>query len=144
MCTFERRRSFTTASIVEPLRDQLLRTADAKRVEIIAYCFMPDHLHVLVAGLAPDADANRFLRVFRQRSSYEHARAHGRRLWQEGYFDRHLRTEEATFDVVSYIVNNPVRARLCEAPDEYPYSGSSRYELREIVRVVHWPPGSLG
>jgi hypothetical protein len=32
----------------------------------------------------------------------------------KGYFDRVLRDEEATLDVVSYIVLNPVKAGLCD------------------------------
>lgn len=51
-----------------------------------------------------------------------------------------LRKEDRTVDVVSYIVANPVRRGLCRTVCEYPYSGSSRYELADLVNAVQWKP----
>jgi len=144
MCTFERRHYFTNSETVDLVRVQLLLTARQFDVEIVAYCFMEDHLHALVAGTAEHADSKGFTGLFRRRSGYGYRRRHGHRLWQEGYFDRVLREREATFDVVSYIVANPVRAGLCADATSYPYSGSSRYSLEEIVTSVQWRPDSLG
>jgi hypothetical protein len=81
-----------------------------------------------------------FFDKFRQQSGYYHRQLAGQRLWQEGYFDRSLRKEEDTFEVVSYILANPVRAGLCQAPVDYPFSGSSRYSLSEIATFVQWRP----
>ena len=75
---------------------------------------------------------------------YAHRRVYGERFWQDGYFDRHLRREEVTLDIVSYIVCNPVRAGLCVSVEDYPWSGSSVYPLREILQDVRWRPRSLG
>jgi putative transposase len=144
MCTFQRRQYFTSADNVDLVRQQLLLTAQEFDVEIVAYCFMTDHLHVLVAGSAEYSDARRCASLFRRRTGYDFRRLHGRRLWQEGYFDRVLREQDATFDVVSYILANPVRAGLCDDAVSYPYSGSSRYSLEEIATSVAWRPESLG
>jgi hypothetical protein len=64
----------------------------------------------------------------------------GKRLWQDGYFDRVLRDEDATLTVVSYIVLNPVKAGLCRATSDYPLLGSSRYELSELLTATEWNP----
>jgi len=48
--------------------------------------------------------------------------------------------KDDTFDVVSYIVANPVRAGMCESACEYPFSGSSRYSLQELAESVQWRP----
>jgi hypothetical protein len=58
------------------------------------------------------------------------------RLWQEGYYDRVLRSSDATLEIARYIVANPVRARLCVDAMRYPYSGSSKYTLIEIVHSL--------
>ncbi|MBI3493792.1 MAG: transposase [Acidobacteria bacterium] len=50
ICTFDRLPYFTSAAEVEAVHGELLRTAAAYNVEVIAYCFMPDHLHVLFHG----------------------------------------------------------------------------------------------
>jgi REP-associated tyrosine transposase len=140
MCTYRRRPYFGRAEIVDVVLSELLRTATGSEIEIIAYCFMPDHLHALVAGASEYSDAKRCVAVFRQRSGFRHRQRTGERLWQEGYFDRHLRKEDNTLDVVSYIVANPVRSGLCRTVCEYPYSGSGRYELSDLVDAVQWKP----
>jgi putative transposase len=144
MCTCQRRPYFTSASIVDPIRDQILRTAAANDVEVTAYCFMPDHLHALVIGRAESADIRKFTTRFRQLSGLAARQMLGARLWQEGFFDRVLRDEDSTFDVVSYILANPVRAGLCRDATEYLYSGSSRHSLTDIALSVQWKPTSLG
>jgi putative transposase len=144
MCTFQRRNYFTSFSIVEVIRAQILRTAAANDVEIIAYCFMPDHVHGLVAGCTEQADVRKFVTRFRQQSGLTARQTRGGRLWQEGFFDRVLRDDESTFDVVSYILANPVRAGLCRDVTDYPYSGSSRHSLTDMALSVQWKPTSLG
>jgi len=101
---------------------------------------MPDHLHYLAEGLTEGAKVDRFASLFRQRSGYVHRKRRRARLWQEGYFDRHLRDDDATLDVVSYIVGNPVRAGLCRSAAEYPYTGASRYRIEDLVDHAQWKP----
>jgi putative transposase len=125
MCTFERHHAFRNPESVQIVRGYLLRTAANYEVEVVAYCFMPDHLHALVGGLSERAEALKCVAMFRQRSGYEYLRRTRQRLWQEGYFDRVLRSEEATVDVVRYILANPVRGGLCTRPEEYQFSGSA-------------------
>jgi len=133
MCTFERRAYFTDNRTVDVIRAELLRTASAYDVEVIAYCFMPDHLHVVIEGMTENADLLKFTAMFRQRSGHRYRQLHNGYLWQEGYVDRSLRKDEATLDVVTYIVANPLRAGLCRDVREYPFVGSSRYSLEEMI-----------
>jgi len=86
---------------------------------------MPDHLHMLLDGRSDAADFRAAMTVIRQRSAVAFRRATGQALWQDGYFERVLRREEQTVDVVRYILWNPVRANLVRAPEEYPYSWSA-------------------
>ena len=145
MCTDKRKKYFSDAVIAESVRTQLLSTAARWDVEIVAYCFMPDHLHLLVEGKSEGADSRKYADAFRRTSGFHFRRQRARRrLWQEGYFDRVLREEEATLDVVSYIVLNPVKAGLCADAGAYPFSGSSRCELSELVTATEWNPRSLG
>jgi putative transposase len=140
MCTFERRRYFASRVSIDIVFRQLLRTSATRTVEIIAYCFMPDHFHALVAGTSEGSNLHQFFQRFRQQSGFHHQSATGQRLWQDGYFDRSLRKEDDTFDVVSYILANPVRAGLCATAVDYQFSGSSRYSLEQIATYVQWRP----
>ena len=144
MCTFERRKRFTSAECVCLVRDQLLTSAREQTAELVAYCFMPDHLHALVEGCSETSDLIRMASVFRRRSGLRCRRQSGSSLWQEGYYDRVLRDDESTYDVASYIIGNPVRAGLCQDVTAYAYSGSDRYSLVDVAAMVQWKPRSLG
>jgi REP element-mobilizing transposase RayT len=140
MCSDQRRIVFGDPLNATAARDELLRTADACAVEVIAYCFMPDHLHALFEGLSADSELISCADLFRRRSGLAYRSRERRRLWQQGYFDRLLRSDETTIPVVKYILENPVRAGLVRDPGDYPYSGSSRYSLEQLADCVQWRP----
>ena len=133
MCTFHRDQSFIDSTTVHMVRSELLRTGESYRVAVIAYCFMPDHLHALIEGIAADSDLLRCTKMFRQRSGHSYRALKRRALWQQGYFDRFLRAEEAALDVASYVVGNPIRAGLCADLGAYPYLGSSCFSIEELI-----------
>ena len=105
---------------------------------------MWDHLHILVAGASETSDLRKFARLMKQRSGWRYARLEEGRLWQPGYYDRVLRSEEATAQVVQYIIENPVRAAIVEAPGDYPHWGSGVYTREELLHFVQdasqWRP----
>jgi len=74
MCAFKRKLHFADLATGERSRTQLLETAAGWDVEVIAYCFIPDHLHLLVEGKSERPDARKFAHVFRQTSGF-HFRA---------------------------------------------------------------------
>ena len=78
----------------------------------------------MISSRALDADLPRFISAFKQQTGFQFVRQHRARLWQDGYYDRVLRSDEDTLDVVRYILDNPVRAGLVALFDRYPYSGS--------------------
>ena len=134
-CTFDRRPLFISERIVSLIRGELLRTSALCYVVVAAYCFMPDHLHVLAEGSCPDADIAVFASRFKQASGYVYRRRRHdtQHLWQEGYYDRVLREEDDALKVARYVIGNPVRAGLCADVREYPYIGSERYSIEELV-----------
>ena len=86
---------------------------------------MPDHLHLVVEGDHESSDLRRFVKVSKQRVAYVFRTRLGiATTWQEGYYERVLRSDEATELVTRYVLENPVRARLVSRAEEYPYSGA--------------------
>jgi hypothetical protein len=47
-----------------------------------------------------------------------------------------IRNDVAALSVARYIVENPVRAGLVENPSEYPFLGSDKWSLTEILEAV--------
>src|ERR1041385_3288796 len=84
MCTFRKQQIFISERSVALIRRVLLTTAAEADIEILAYCFMPDHLHFLSSGAHIAADTKRFVTRFRQRGGFAFRGATGARLWQEG------------------------------------------------------------
>ena len=132
-CTAERRRVFTDAAAVELVVQQLVRAAHEHKFSVIAYCFMPDHLHLLVEGISDDSDGRRFIKAFKQYSGFYYSQKCHVTLWQRYGFEHVLRDDETTVEVVKYILANPVRAGLTANIDEYPFVGSLTYELRDLI-----------
>ena len=107
-----------TADRVDVVRTQILRTLREEKFVLIVYCYMPDHLHLLVEALADDCDGRRFIASGKQYSGYYYTQEFGERLWQRYGFERTLRSGEATVSVARYIVENPVRAKLVRSPKD--------------------------
>jgi putative transposase len=139
-CTAQRRRCFVDAAVVHMALTQILRSADRFDVVVLAYCFMPDHVHLLIEAIRDDADAMAFVHQAKQRSGYIFARNGGGRLWQPSFYDHILRGDEATLPVVRYILENPVRAGLVASPADYPFSGSLQHGIAEVMEAACWEP----
>src|SRR6266581_7725695 len=86
-CTIERARIFERPEAVDDALQQIRITASRERFAILAYCFMPDHVHLLVEGLNDHADLRQFAKMAKQRSGASHALSASGRLWQEGYWE---------------------------------------------------------
>jgi hypothetical protein len=76
----------------------------------------------------------------KQRSAFVFSRVFGARLWQPSYYDRILRDGEASLSVARYIFDNPVVGGLVKSPKDYPFLGSERYSVNEILEAVAWQP----
>jgi putative transposase len=139
-CTAKRERVFVTSEIVDLVLGRILQCARFADIEVIAYCFMPDHVHLVVQGSTEAADVIVFVHQAKQRSGFDYARINGKRLWQPSYYDRVLRDDEATLSVVRYVCENPVRGGLVESPHDYGFLGSDRFTLDQVLDAVCWQP----
>jgi putative transposase len=119
--TKSRRRFFVDSEVVACCDAEIRRAATKTRFEIIAACYMPDHLHLLVEGRSTGADFRQFRRLAKQLSAYYVKRRLGLRLWRRGYYDRVVRQDEDPLRYVRYIRANPVRAGLVRCADDYPF-----------------------
>ena len=96
---------------------------------------MPDHLHLLVEGKTEHADMRKYISLFKQKSAFRFSQLRGTKLWQQNYYERVLRKDEATLAVVRYILENPVRKRIVNDYAHYPHSGS--FEFSNISYIAN-------
>jgi len=103
----------------------LNKSSHAYRFTVHAYCFMPDHLHLLTSG-TDSRPLVRFVQHFKQLSGYAYKQATGANLWQTSFWDRVLRSDEDLVTTARYISGNPVRAGLVEQAEDYLFRGRGR------------------
>ena len=119
------------AMLVETCLIELKSAATKYAASVYAYCFMPDHLHLLTS-VASGTSLINFIRYFKQLTAYRFRRFadyEGTALWQRRFYDHALRREEHLSQVADYIWANPVRAGLVSDASRYPYSGSLVWEV---------------
>jgi putative transposase len=119
------------------VRLDLLRCSEASAFAIFAYCFMPDHVHLLLVAESEGAQLLECVRRFKQVSGFKHRQRTGLVLWQTSFYDRVLRGDEETTSVGRYIWENPVRAGLTEGVRDYPFSGSAMFTREEMDSLWH-------
>ena len=118
VCT-ERRERWLATPEVHALLPQVWRDATAWLVG--RYVIMPDHVHLFVAPGQPALPLDNWVRYWKSRFTQAHGRPEHR--WQAGYWDTRLRTGESYDDKWEYVRGNPVRHRLVEQVEAWPYQG---------------------
>ncbi|HOD83092.1 MAG: Valine--tRNA ligase [Planctomycetes bacterium ADurb.Bin126] len=87
------------------------------RYELIAWCIMPNHVHVVVAPLGE----NKLSEILHSWKSFTAKQANTildrtGQFWQEEYYDHLIRDEEDFNHSVNYVLGNPVSANLKDWP----------------------------
>jgi len=145
MTTCFRARHFSIAEHARTLSSEIPPFFAARHFEVLAYCVMPDHLHLLLEGTSDDADLREAVRAWKQRTGYDWKQRTGSRLWQPGFHDRVMRDGDDARAVVAYVLWNPVRAELVKTAREYRWSGSLRFTLAELEEYAgQWTPDWKG
>jgi putative transposase len=146
-CTQDRVPRLHNPPLVSQHLELLTGRAREEFFDIQAYCFMPDHLHLLVSGREEASDCLAFIYGFKQRSAFAFKQATGQRLWQHKPYDHILRPDERWEAVAYYIWMNPVRKGLCARPEDWPYSGSYTMDWKRLLappKELWVPPWKVG
>ena len=100
---------------------------DGKKYKIIAWCIMPNHVHILIE-VFNGFSLSEIVHCWKSYSANQINKLLNRtgQVWMMEYFDRYIRDYEHFDKVVNYIHNNPVKAGLVKNPAEYCWS--SAYE----------------
>lgn len=127
-CTKAKTPAFTGKGIVDTVSD-FLRDASLKFFcDVVAFCFMPDHLHFILSGREEESSCLDAIRLFEQRSGYWFSRQGFPWRWQKDFYDHILRDDEDLIKQIRYIMENPMRKGIVKNWKDYPFSWS-KYEL---------------
>ncbi|MFA7263270.1 MAG: transposase [Caulobacter sp.] len=118
------------------LREQ----ADRNRVEVWAYCLMPNHVHLL----ATPADEGGLARAFGEAHRRYTAFINARHDWTGHLFQARFASvaldERHLLTAARYIALNPVRAGLVMRAEEWPWSNARAHLARQDDQLVRVAP----
>ena len=148
---YRRKQLLTNDSLLEILSRTLDAAGAAEGFQLLAFVFMPEHIHLLTLPTTAEPNFGRYLGLIKQpfskqikevllsqRSSLiEQLTVRERpgktcfRFWQEGPgYDRNLTSRAAILASPDYIPKNPVQRGLCVKAIDWKWS-SARYHLLE-------------
>lgn len=124
--------SLANKDIINKIVEILKSVAEEHSFNIWAYCFMPDHLHLLVEGAKTNSNLKKFVSMFKQKTGFYFRQKFCNSLWQVNYYEKILRKEDDTFTVARYIFNNPVRKGLTKDFRNWLFSDSLMFDFKEM------------
>jgi putative transposase len=135
-----RERVFANPIDYEKYLSFLSKYSEEKETAVLAYCLMPNHIHLLVRPPGEDTLAKMMQGITLCYSKYFN-RENGRtgRLWECRYHSTVVDGDTYLWTVSKYIENNPVRAGIVKKPEDYPYSSAKAHILREKDPVLKEP-----
>ncbi|HXA20236.1 MAG TPA: transposase [Thermoanaerobaculia bacterium] len=100
---------------------------DGERYRLIAWCVMPNHVHVMIETFEAFGVPALFY-SWKAYTAKEINKLLGRRgqFWFEEFRDRFIRDERHFHTSVAYIENNPVKAGWCRVPEEWVFSSAAQ------------------
>jgi REP-associated tyrosine transposase len=122
-CTYRKRSKLANEQFHAAFVSFSERAARDFDVAVGRYVIMPDHLHLFVAG-PNEFDLGKWIGVLKRvlgRAIPETDSADP--IWQRGFFDHVLRSDESYAQKWEFVRENPVRAGLVGRSEAWPYSG---------------------
>ena len=114
--------------------EEAMQFHHGERYELLAWCVMPNHVHVLVHVW--DWPLAKMLQNWKSITAVKANRILGRSgsFWQREYWDTFMRDEKQERRAVRYIEANPVKAKLCPVAEDWKFSSARfRDKYRRLV-----------
>jgi putative transposase len=92
---------------------------------------MPEHLHLFCAPAGHETlPLQNWMAFWKSYAARRWPAPADTPVWQRHFWDKQLRRSESYDQKWQYVVENPVRARLVEKPEDWPYQGE--------LNVLRW------
>ena len=126
---------------IAAIMQDTLKHFDGERYQLICWCIMPNHVHVLIE-VNEGWSLSRIMHGWRSYTAKEANRILGRtgKFWMEEYYDRYIRDDNHLQKTINYILNNPANAGL----DEWPWVGERGTGFQPVSQASGLYPRSTG
>lgn len=113
--TLRRQDAFACFDKAQRLKHCIRNSDESGLTETLCFCIMPDHIHWLLKLTSASLSQV----IARVKSQY--SRDTATKIWQDGFHDHAIRSDESLINVARYIVANPLRAGLVSKVGNYPH-----------------------
>ena len=99
-----------------------------KSIQIVAYCFMQTHIHLILSQLIDDGISNYMRLMLNAYAKYFNLR-HRRKgpLWEGPFRNVHVKNDYQLLHLTRYVHLNPTTASLVSKPEDWKYSSYEEY-----------------
>jgi putative transposase len=103
---------------------EAIRHRDGKKYHLLSFCIMPNHIHLVVNVERSDASLDRILQSLKAFTALKANRilGHSGAFWQHESYDHVVRDDIELERIVWYVLQNPVKARLCRQWQDWRWS----------------------
>ena len=112
-------------------KEQLQYQVDDGNISIVAYCFMDNHVHLLIhSDLQTMTEALKWINI-KFAGRYNHKYDRVGHVFQDRYKSEVINTVEHLLQAIRYIHNNPVKAKMVTKVSDYSWSSYKSYTENE-------------
>lgn len=110
-----------------------------KTVNIIAYCVMPTHFHLILQQLHDDSISQYINSLLKSYSEYFNIKYKRRGpLWEGRFQAKHIKTDGLLYHMTRYVHLNPVTAYIINDPKEWGYSSYKEYLNHDGYKICNF------
>ena len=128
--TDHRRKLFDTPKKLDLLLNTIRQVQRSKPFELLAYCLLPDHIHLLITFPEGDSDFPIRMREVKRLTTLwmrEELKGDVESIWQDKYWEHTIRDERDLQIHFDYIHYNPVKHSLSQRFDGWKWSSFRDY-----------------
>jgi putative transposase len=124
----------------ELYRDLLREACAREGVAVWSYCLMPNHVHLILTPKTPEGLGRALGKAHRRYSGFVNARNRVTGHLFQARFSSVVMDEEHLMAAARYVAMNPVRARLVERAEDWPWSSVRAHLIGRDDGLVELAP----
>ncbi|MFH2136929.1 MAG: transposase [Candidatus Omnitrophota bacterium] len=114
-----------------------IKVSNDKIVDVLAFCFMPTHIHVVLKQLKEEGISIFMSRILNSYTRYFNVKTKRKGpLWESRFKNVAVQNDEQWHHLTRYLHLNPVTARLVDSPENWKYSSYEDFLQKESSQYI--------
>ena len=132
--TLNREPIFADSEAANILLEAILFGKSQEWYYLLSFVIMPDYIHLII--IPKDKNISECMKSIKGYSGRKVNLTSGKKgsIWQSGFYDYILDSEEKVLTRIRYIENNPVRKGMVSQPEDYAYSSIKEREATDFSK----------